>query len=185
MTYLLDTHTLLWSIGQSHRLSTTARDLIRDRTNEIAVSSVSLWEISSSTESGSSSWGPWLPTTFRVIAGASDSGSSRSIPGTHPRITRFPGWWSIVILSTACWSISASARGRVSSPVTPGWCATSRTASLASGSRRRALARTGGASSLILRVRGLRPQRRGDSGAVRAPCGRRSEGGSRRARRDG
>ena len=46
MTYLLDTHTLLWSIGQSHRLSATARDLIRDRTNEIAVSSVSLWEIS-------------------------------------------------------------------------------------------------------------------------------------------
>ena len=46
MTYLLDTHALLWSIGQSHRLSATARDLIRDRTNEIAVSSVSLWEIS-------------------------------------------------------------------------------------------------------------------------------------------
>ena len=46
MTYLLDTHTLLWSIGQSHRLSATARDLIRDRANEIVVSSVSLWEIS-------------------------------------------------------------------------------------------------------------------------------------------
>ena len=46
MSYLLDTHALLWSIGQSHRLSTTARDLILDRTNEIVVSSVSLWEIS-------------------------------------------------------------------------------------------------------------------------------------------
>ena len=46
MTYLLDTHTLLWSIGQSHRLSSTARDLIRDRVNEIVVSSISLWEIS-------------------------------------------------------------------------------------------------------------------------------------------
>ena len=46
MRYLLDSHTLLWSIGQSHRLSSTARDLIRDRANEIAVSSVSLWEIS-------------------------------------------------------------------------------------------------------------------------------------------
>ena len=46
MRYLLDTHTVLWSIGQSHRLSTTARDLIRDRTNEIIASSVSLWEIS-------------------------------------------------------------------------------------------------------------------------------------------
>ena len=46
MTYLLDTHTLLWSIGQSDRLSATARDLIRDRVNVIVVSSVSLWEIS-------------------------------------------------------------------------------------------------------------------------------------------
>ena len=42
----MDTHTLLWSIGQSHRLSTAARDLIRDRANEIIVSAVSLWEIS-------------------------------------------------------------------------------------------------------------------------------------------
>ena len=46
MTYLLASHTLLWSIGQSHRLSSTARDLIRDRANKIVVSSVSLWEIS-------------------------------------------------------------------------------------------------------------------------------------------
>ena len=46
MRYLLDSHTLLWSIGQSNRLSSTARDLIRDRANEIVVSSVSLWEIS-------------------------------------------------------------------------------------------------------------------------------------------
>ena len=46
MTYLLDTHALLWSIGQSHLLSATARDLIRDRANEVVVSAVSLWEIS-------------------------------------------------------------------------------------------------------------------------------------------
>ena len=46
MTYLLDTHALLWSIGQSHLLSVTARDLIRDRANEVVVSTVSLWEIS-------------------------------------------------------------------------------------------------------------------------------------------
>ena len=46
MNYLLDTHALLWSIGQSHRLSRVAQSLIRDRSNEIKVSSVSLWEIS-------------------------------------------------------------------------------------------------------------------------------------------
>ena len=44
--YLLDTHVLLWSIGQSHLLSAAARELIRDRVNEVVVSSVSLWEIS-------------------------------------------------------------------------------------------------------------------------------------------
>ena len=46
MTWLLDTHALLWSIGDSQRLSATARDVIRNRGNEIVVSSVSLWEIS-------------------------------------------------------------------------------------------------------------------------------------------
>ncbi len=33
-------------IGQSHLLSAAARNLIRDRVNEVVVSSVSLWEIS-------------------------------------------------------------------------------------------------------------------------------------------
>ena len=46
MTYLLDTHALLWSIGQSSLLSATVRDVIRDRANEVVVSAVSLWEIS-------------------------------------------------------------------------------------------------------------------------------------------
>ena len=46
MRYLLDTHTLLWVIGRSDRLSNTARDIVRDRTNEIVASTVSLWEIS-------------------------------------------------------------------------------------------------------------------------------------------
>ncbi|MDE0711065.1 MAG: type II toxin-antitoxin system VapC family toxin [Rhodospirillales bacterium] len=46
MNYLLDTHALLWSIGQSHRLSRVAQSLIRDPSNEVQVSSVSLWEIS-------------------------------------------------------------------------------------------------------------------------------------------
>ena len=46
MIYLLDTHALLWSIGHSSLLSATVRDLIRDRANEVIVSSVSLWEIS-------------------------------------------------------------------------------------------------------------------------------------------
>ena len=46
MKYLLDTHTLLWSIGKSKELSGKARGILEDAGNEIFVSSVSLWEIS-------------------------------------------------------------------------------------------------------------------------------------------
>ncbi len=46
MQYLLDTHTLLWSIGKSEELSDTARGILEDSANEIFVSTVSLWEIS-------------------------------------------------------------------------------------------------------------------------------------------
>ncbi|MEQ1747720.1 MAG: type II toxin-antitoxin system VapC family toxin [Saprospiraceae bacterium] len=44
--YLLDTHTLLWSIFESHRLPPTVQQTIRDPAQNILVSAVSLWEIS-------------------------------------------------------------------------------------------------------------------------------------------
>lgn len=46
MRYLLDTHTLLWSIGKSHELSGRAKKILEDTTNEILVSAITLWEIS-------------------------------------------------------------------------------------------------------------------------------------------
>lgn len=45
MRLLLDTHIALWSLTDDARLSTRARDLILDPTNEICVSAVTLWEI--------------------------------------------------------------------------------------------------------------------------------------------
>lgn len=42
---LLDTHSLLWFIGGSPRLSLGARELIADITNPVFVSMASLWEI--------------------------------------------------------------------------------------------------------------------------------------------
>ena len=45
MKLLLDTHTLLWFIGGSSSLSSTARMLIEDTENEKFVSIVSIWEI--------------------------------------------------------------------------------------------------------------------------------------------
>jgi len=46
MIYLPDTHTLIWSILETRKLSRTARGIIIDRNNEICVSVVSFWEIS-------------------------------------------------------------------------------------------------------------------------------------------
>jgi PIN domain nuclease of toxin-antitoxin system len=50
--YLLDTHTLIWSILETQKLSRTARGILIDRNNEICVSVVSFWEISIKTRLG-------------------------------------------------------------------------------------------------------------------------------------
>lgn len=44
--YLLDTHTLLWSIFESRQLPPLVQQIIRDPAQNILVSAVSLWEIS-------------------------------------------------------------------------------------------------------------------------------------------
>ncbi|MDR2393473.1 MAG: type II toxin-antitoxin system VapC family toxin [Treponema sp.] len=46
MTLVLDTRTLLWSIGKSNALSSAAREALEDGNNDILISAVSLWEIS-------------------------------------------------------------------------------------------------------------------------------------------
>jgi PIN domain nuclease of toxin-antitoxin system len=45
MKLLLDTHTLLWSIGKTNELSGKVIQEIKNADNEIFVSAVSLWEI--------------------------------------------------------------------------------------------------------------------------------------------
>ena len=46
MKYLLDTHSLLWTIFEPDKLSTEAQEIILDQNNIICVSLISLWEIS-------------------------------------------------------------------------------------------------------------------------------------------
>ena len=46
MTYLLDTHTLLWTLFEDEKLSAKAREAISNAENEIYVSVLSYWEIS-------------------------------------------------------------------------------------------------------------------------------------------
>lgn len=45
MRILLDTHIALWILSDDPRLSKNARVLIEDETNELYISTVSLWEI--------------------------------------------------------------------------------------------------------------------------------------------
>jgi len=46
MKYLLDTHTTIWALlGYDEKLSFKARDILDDRTVELAVSIASVWEI--------------------------------------------------------------------------------------------------------------------------------------------
>jgi PIN domain nuclease of toxin-antitoxin system len=45
MNFLLDTHTLIWTIADRQKLSNAARKVIDDTNNSIFVSSISFWEI--------------------------------------------------------------------------------------------------------------------------------------------
>jgi PIN domain nuclease of toxin-antitoxin system len=44
MRFLVDTHALLWALGEPSALSRQARDALADPSNLIVVSSASLWE---------------------------------------------------------------------------------------------------------------------------------------------
>jgi PIN domain nuclease of toxin-antitoxin system len=46
MIYLLDTHSFIWSITDSNKLSSKANKIISDINNEICISVISFWEIS-------------------------------------------------------------------------------------------------------------------------------------------
>lgn len=46
MSYLLDTHTFIWSIVDETRLSNHTKSILQDASNPIFVSVVTFWEIS-------------------------------------------------------------------------------------------------------------------------------------------
>src|ERR1700757_1878340 len=52
MRFLLDTHTLLWSFNDSPSLTSRARKVIEDGPNDLIVSAVSAWEISTKARLG-------------------------------------------------------------------------------------------------------------------------------------
>ena len=52
MRFLLDTHTLLWSFNDSPSLTSRARKVIEDGSNDLIVSAVSAWEIATKARLG-------------------------------------------------------------------------------------------------------------------------------------
>ncbi len=52
MSFLLDTHVLIWSMMDPHRLSRTASRAIRSKENELIISAVSLIEMAIKVQSG-------------------------------------------------------------------------------------------------------------------------------------
>ena len=45
MSYLLDTHTLLWCLDNNPKLSPIAKNIIKDSNNTIFISPINTWEI--------------------------------------------------------------------------------------------------------------------------------------------
>lgn len=52
MRILLDTHILLWALGQPGKLPGTARAMLEDRDNEVLFSAASIWEIAIKAQAG-------------------------------------------------------------------------------------------------------------------------------------
>jgi PIN domain nuclease of toxin-antitoxin system len=46
MTYLLDTHYMLWAIAETKKLSKSIKEIITNSDNRIVISTVSFWEVS-------------------------------------------------------------------------------------------------------------------------------------------
>ena len=57
MRLLLDTHILLWALGEPARLPRTAREAILDRGNEVLFSAASIWEIAIKSQLGRADFG--------------------------------------------------------------------------------------------------------------------------------
>lgn len=72
MTYLLDTHTLIWAITDPEKLSETAAAIIRDADSEIVVSAVTFWEISLKHSIGKLTLDGYTPEDFFEAAHAID-----------------------------------------------------------------------------------------------------------------
>ncbi|MCF2488945.1 type II toxin-antitoxin system VapC family toxin [Dyadobacter sp. CY347] len=67
MTYLLDTHILLWAFFETEKLTDRVREIVSRTDNKILVSSVSFWEISIKVNTGKLRIGDTSPSLMPEI----------------------------------------------------------------------------------------------------------------------
>jgi len=85
MRVLLDTHILLWAVGDPARLSREARETILDSTNEVLFSAASIWEIAIKSQVRRRDF---FAEAARVAAAAIDTGfTEMPIRSRHAALT--------------------------------------------------------------------------------------------------
>jgi PIN domain nuclease of toxin-antitoxin system len=70
MEYLIDTHTLIWAITDTEKLSKKAKKILESEENTIYVSSVCFWEISLKFSIGKLELSGMVPSDFPKLAEA-------------------------------------------------------------------------------------------------------------------
>jgi PIN domain nuclease of toxin-antitoxin system len=70
MRILLDTHTLLWWFTDDERLSSTAREMIGEESNDVFVSAASAWEIATKQRLGKLPGVPQAAERFAELVAA-------------------------------------------------------------------------------------------------------------------
>lgn len=68
MKYLLDTHSFIWAISDTAKLSAKASKIIEDSNNDVCVSVVTFWEMSIKHSLGKLSFGKLAPQDFIPLA---------------------------------------------------------------------------------------------------------------------
>lgn len=93
MSYLLDTHYLIWAISDSKKISKKIKDLISDGEQQIFVSTISFWEVALKSSMGKMEITGFLPEELPEICikigfdiielSAADSSSYHHLKASH------------------------------------------------------------------------------------------------------
>ena len=91
MTYLLDTHTLIWAVTAPEKLSETAAAVIKNAQNDVIVSAITFWELSLKHSLGQLTLDGYTPADFVDAARDADVqllDLTSSVAASYHQLTR-------------------------------------------------------------------------------------------------